>query len=79
MTTLAGFVLRHLGRMAKEGDVIAIEGIDFSVLGVDRNRITEIGVSGRGLAKPAVEEEETAETKPVSNQSGKHKAGRGDE
>lgn len=79
MTTLGGFVLRDLGKMAKEGDVIGIEGIDFSVLGVDRNRITEIGLSGRRLAKPLAQEEEAVEAKPFSNQSGKQKAGQGDD
>jgi len=54
MTTIGGVAFRHLDRLPKEGDAVAMEGIVITVLKMDGHRIAEIRVS-RG----SVAEEET--------------------
>jgi putative hemolysin len=40
--TVAGFVLERLGRLARQGDVVEVEGATLQVTGMDRRRIAEI-------------------------------------
>ncbi|MDH3241948.1 MAG: hemolysin family protein [Alphaproteobacteria bacterium] len=56
MTTLAGFLIRHLGKIPVEGDTVAIEGLEFSVVRVHGNRIDQVGLSGLALPKGSEEE-----------------------
>lgn len=42
--TLAGYLLYQLGEIPKSGDVIEHEGRRFTVLGMDRNRITRVKI-----------------------------------
>ncbi|MDR1990094.1 MAG: hemolysin family protein [Acidobacteriaceae bacterium] len=44
-TTLGGFVIGQIGRKARVGDMIAVEGRDMRVIGVDGLRVARIWVS----------------------------------
>jgi putative hemolysin len=44
MTTIAGVVFRHLGRLPQVGDCVRFEGISMRVLSMDRMRIEKIEV-----------------------------------
>jgi len=52
--TVAGFVIESLGRLAKVGDVVEIDGARLQVTAVDRRRISEL------LVVPDVHEGEAA-------------------
>lgn len=45
MTTIGGVVFRHFGRLPKEGDTVAYEGYNFTVVEVGRLRIKRLRVS----------------------------------
>jgi len=49
MTTIGGVAFRHLDRLPKEGDTVAMEGIVITVLNMDGHRIANVRVS-RGSA-----------------------------
>lgn len=42
--TVGGFLMSQLGRVAAEGDVVAVPGYELKVLAVDRNRIARVRV-----------------------------------
>lgn len=59
MTTIGGVAFRHLDRLPKIGDKIAVEGIMITILEMDAHRIAKVHVAPAiGLAE---EEEETEE------------------
>jgi putative hemolysin len=39
---VAGFVTEHLGRLARVGDVVELEGASLQVAAMDRRRISEL-------------------------------------
>ena len=66
MTTIGGVAFRHLDRLPKVGDSVAVEGLVIRILEMDEHRIARVRVS-RGLAveetaaEEAVEEDVAAE------------------
>lgn len=40
--TVAGFVLERLGRLAREGDTVDVDGATLQVTRIDRRRIAEL-------------------------------------
>jgi CBS domain containing-hemolysin-like protein len=58
MTTIGGVAFRHLDRLPKEGDTVAMEGIVITVLKMDGHRIAQVKVSRRSVT----EEDNISET-----------------
>jgi CBS domain containing-hemolysin-like protein len=63
MTTIGGVAFRHLDRLPKEGDTVAMEGIVITVLKMDGHRIAQVKVS-RGSA---TEEENSTDTESADS------------
>jgi len=61
MTTIGGVAFRHLDRLPKVGDSVAVEGIVIKIMEMDEHRIARVRV-GRGLAAKEAAAEEAAET-----------------
>jgi Mg2+/Co2+ transporter CorC len=75
MTTIGGVAFRHLDRLPKVGDSVAVEGIVIRVLDMDEHRIARVRVSrGQAVegaaAEEAVEEELAAEASGTGEGSG---------
>ena len=54
--TLAGFLLFQLGYIPKEGDTVEYAGRRFSILAMDHNRISRVGVGLRPNTEPAAKQ-----------------------
>ena len=57
MTTIGGYVFRHLDRLPAEGETVTIEGRAFTILKMDGNLIERLRLAPAGLAEPARTEE----------------------
>ena len=50
--TIGGFLLSHLGRMPYVGEIIAVDGLVFEVLEVERRRITKVRARREAAPEP---------------------------
>jgi CBS domain containing-hemolysin-like protein len=55
--TIGGFVLKHLGRLPMEGDVVEANGLRVNVLKVERHRVARVRLE-RVRSVPLVEPDE---------------------
>jgi CBS domain containing-hemolysin-like protein len=66
MTTIGGVLLRHLGRLPKEGDCIVIEDVKMTVLAMEGNRVGRLRVAKTGAAAEALPPMEPGAGQPES-------------
>ena len=70
MTTIGGVAFRHLDRLPKEGDTVAMEGIVITVLKMDGHRIAQVKVSrGSATEEENITDTESADSMPEINTS----------
>jgi CBS domain containing-hemolysin-like protein len=55
--TIGGFVLKHLGRLPIEGDVVEANGLRVNVLKVERHRVARVRIERIRDDTPAEQEE----------------------
>jgi CBS domain containing-hemolysin-like protein len=69
MTTIGGVAFRHLDRLPKVGDSVAVEGIVIKIMEMDEHRIARVRV-GRGLVAKEAAVEEAADKALAAGDTG---------